>query len=168
MALRPEQYYRSPSPEEFNRFVNRRVVPSVDPAKLDMGFTVGDERRVLSTPTTGDMSLTLSYKGKEGYLASFGDEGEALSVLQFQGAARREGYRVATGLFVVSLFAEQIRAIAQHPEAPYRELFMPAVFLIKGAEDAASDLMRVRYEALAGDLGMKYSHEEMRFVRKIK
>lgn len=111
MALHPEQYYKPPSSEGFRRFVNRRVVPPVDPEKLNMRLTVGEERKFLSTSTTGDMSLILSYKGKEGYLASFGDEGETLSILQFQGAARREGYRVASGLFVVSLFAEQIRAI---------------------------------------------------------
>lgn len=168
MALRPEQYYQSPSPEGLSRFVNKKVVPPVDPAKLGVALVVGDERTALSTPITGDMSLVLTYKGKEGYLVSLGDEEDAISVLQLQGAARGEGYRVATGLFVVSLFAYQIKTITEHPEAPYKEIFMPPIFLIKGAEDAASALMGARYEALANELGLKYSHEEKRFVKRIK
>lgn len=168
MVMRPEQYYCPPSHEDLGQFVNFRVAPPVDPQKLDMGLVVGEDRVKLHTPTTGDMSLALLYKDREAFLASMGDEGEALSVLQFQGATRREGYRVASGVHVVRLFASQIHVIAEHPESPYRELYMPLVSGIKGVEDAVSEMALSRYESLAMELGMKYSYAEKRFIKKTK
>ena len=166
--MRPEQYYRPPTSEDLSRFVNNKVVPPVDPVKLDMSLLAGEDRTRLHTATTGDMSLVLFYRNREGYLASVGDEGEVLSVLQFQGATRGEGYRVASGVHIVRLFASQIHELSAHPDGPYRELYMPQVTSVKGVEDAVSEMAVSRYESLAAELGLKYSHEERRFVKRIK
>ncbi len=168
MAMSPENYYKPPTPKELGKFVNDKVIPPIDPSRLDVGLLYGERRAKLHTPITGDMSLVLSYKNKEGYLASLGDEGEALSILQFQGASRREGYRVTSGLHLIRLFASQIHKIADHPESPYRELYMPPVFTIEGLEVAVSSMAAARYESLATELGMQFSHEELRFVMKVK
>ena len=165
---RPEDYYRAPQHEELAQFVNNNFTPPVDPFRLDMNLVTGEDRSHLYTPTTGDMSLVLLYKGKEGYLASMGDGGEELSVLQFQGAARREGYRVSRGVHLVRLFASQIHTIATHPESPYREISMPEIYMIEGVEDAVSEKGRSRYEELVFELGLKYSHDEKRYVKKTR
>jgi len=165
---RPEDYYRAPQQDELARYVNNNITPPVDHMRLDMSLVTGEDRSHLYTPTTGDMSLVLLYKGREGYLASMGDGGEELSVLQFQGAKRGEGYRVSRGVHLVRLFASQIHTIAAHPESPYREISMPEIFMIEGAEDANWEKARSRYEDLAVELGLKYSHDEKRYVKKTK
>ena len=168
MTLRPEDYYCPPSPENMARFVNSKITPPVDHTRLDIRLLSGEERTILRTPTTGDLSLTLSYKGKEAFVASLSEEREALGIVQLQGATRSKGYRVATGVDIVRLYASEIDAIATHPESPYREVYMPPVRLIEGVEVAISDMTTSRYEALATELGLKFSEQEQLFLRKIK
>ncbi len=168
MTLRPEDYYCPPSPENMARFVNSKITPPVDHTRLDIRLLSGEERTSLRTPTTGDLSLTLSYKGKEAFVASLSEEREALGIVQLQGATRSKGYRVATGVDIVRLYASEIDAIATHPESPYREIYMPPVVMVEGVETAVSSLTVSRYEALAVMLGMKFSAEEQLFLKKVK
>ncbi len=167
MTSRPEEYYQPPSQDVLSNYVNNDITPPVDVQRLGFELLTGEERNALRTPTTGDLSLVLRYKGREGFVASMGDEGEALSILQFQGATRQEGYRVATGIHVVRLFASQIHEIAHHPESTYREMYMPPVFMIEGVEVAVSEMAKPRYEALASELGLKYSDREQLYLKKL-
>lgn len=121
----------------------------------------------MKTPTTGDLSLIVRYKGKEGYVASLGEEAQDLTILQLQGG-RQEGYRVSSGLAIVPLLAEQIRLLAEHPDSPYEHLFMPPIVLIQGIIDAASEQVIRRYEELAQRVGLTFSQVENRFVRKLR
>jgi hypothetical protein len=164
----PGEYYQPLIPEDLGRYIKREIAPPVDAQRLELGLLKGDERSVLRTPTTGDLSLILRYKGREGFVASMGDEGDALSILQFQGATRQEGYRVVSGVHVVRLFADQIHEIATHPESPYREMYMPPAYMIEGVEVAVSAMVKPRYEALAAELGMQYSEREQLFLKKLK
>lgn len=168
MSQHPEQYYHPPTRESFIPFVNKEVVPAVDATKLNMGLYVGEQREGLKTATTGEMSLLLEYKEREAFVASFADQGEVLGIVQLQGATRGKGYRVATGLHLVRLFASQIQEITTHPESPYREMYMPPLFMIEGVEVAISDMVGSRYEALASELGMKFSVDEQLFLKKLK
>ena len=168
MSRRPEEYYSPLKGDAFGRFVNKRVDPPINTQKLHMDLLSGDDRLKLKTPVTGDLSLVLRYKGKEGFVTSMGDEGEAISILQFQGALRGEGYRVSSGLLLVPLFASQIHEISSHPDAPYRELYMPVTFTIEGLEVAKSGNATARYESLAAELGLKFSHDELRYVKKTR
>lgn len=164
----PENYYQPPTNEDFSRYVNRRLIPVVDHSRLDMGLLVGEDRSSLRTPTTGELSLVLSYKGKEAYVASLADHSDSLGIVQLQGATRSKGYRVSTGVDIVRLYASQIDAIATHPESSYKELYMPRVQMIEGVEVAVSNFTSARYEQLAAELGMKYSHEEQCFIKKTR
>lgn len=168
MSLHPEQFYQPPTSEDFIPFVKKDVVPAVDASQLNMGLFVGEQRAGLKTATTGEMSLLLEYKEREAFVTSFADQGEALGIVQLQGATRGKGYRVATGLHLVRLFASQIQEITAHPESPYREIYMPPVFMIEGVEVAISDMVGSRYEALASELGMKFSAQEQLFLKKLK
>lgn len=168
MTQRPGEYYQPPSQEVLSKYVRGEINPPVDALRLAFGLLAGEERQALRTPTTGDMSLVLRYKGREGYVASMGDEDEALSILQFQGATRQEGYRVSTGIQIVQLFASQIHEIATHLESPYKEMYMPPVYMIEGVEVAVSDMVKPRYEALATELGLVYSEREQLYLKKLK
>ena len=168
MSMRPDQYYLPPTGEQFAPYINRKVNPPVNPEKLRLDLLYGEERARLETVITGDMSLALSYKEKEAYVASFADQGEALGIVQLQGREGRIGYRTASGLYISRLFASQIHEIISHPESPYKELYMPRIDMIEGVEVVISDLTVSRYEGLAIDLCMKYSAEEPQYIRKLR
>lgn len=168
MPSRPEDYYSPPTLEDMVSYVNTKLTPQVDHTRLEIQLLRGNERSILRTPTTGDLSLALYYKEKEAFVASLSDDMEAIGIVQLQGATRSKGYRVATGIDVVRLYASEIDAIATHPDSPYREIYMPSVVMVEGVEMAVSTLTVSRYEALAVMLGLKFSAEEQLYLRKLK
>lgn len=166
--MRPEIYYVPPTADFFASYVRSDIKPPLEASSLGMKLYVGDQRKSLKTPTTGEMSLVLSYKNREAHLVSFADHGDVLGIVQLQGATRSKGYRVATGTKLIPLFASQISEITNHPDSPYEEIYMPPVSMIEGVEVAVSELTKLRYEALALDLGLQYSDHEQLFVKKLR
>ena len=147
---------------EFKQFV-RRVSPPLDMGSLTLSFHPA-ARRQINMPTTGDASILLSYKGKEGSVLSFGidDEGQ-LSILQIQGARGGKGYRVNRGVVIPELYASEIDSIAHHPASGVRRLILPNE--IEGLWATESDLAVRRYRVMALRLNMVYSNTEKAFVR---
>jgi len=160
--------YRPPSTEGYKSYLlTTGNLPPVDITRLETQLLVGAERgKTIKTPITGDATLVLIYKRKEGFVASFGLTEEDLEILQLQGA-KAEGYRVNRGLMVVDFFADQIKQLTSHPESGLKRITMPPLFIIQGLVDATETAMS-RYDELALRLGMKFSNGEKKFIKDVK
>lgn len=100
--------------EYFGQF-ELRACPRLDLANLNLDLLVGDDRRRLDkTGFGGDASLYLSYKGHGAAIACFEFAEEVLKVIQFKGVHSRKGYRVFSGLRVVSLYAAELASLAEN------------------------------------------------------
>ena len=79
---------RYPLPSEhFNPFLRKEVTPVLDVVRLEVQLLAGGERDTLRTPTTGNISHVLRYKGHEGAVSSFENtQEEDLILVQLQGS----------------------------------------------------------------------------------
>jgi len=138
----------------------------IDAKKLSSNLLSGQERKGLTVPTTGDISLLIRYKERDGVISSFGLSGSDLSLDQLQGA-KQEGYRVTSSLNWVYFFADEILDIAKYTESGVERVVMQPVVAIEGFIDAADKAMR-RYEEFAARLKMRFSEEEVLYVREVR
>lgn len=151
------------SGQDLRSFV-RRVNPPLNTGALSLDYTEGD-RNGLRVPTTGDASLVLRYRGKEGSVLSFGvNHMGDLSILQIQGVKSKSGYRVSTSVMIPDLFAREIDELARL-EPKVRRIILPNE--IEGLCAAQSDLAVTRYRVIALRLGLVYSAGERSFIRDV-
>lgn len=163
-----------PSAKDFTPYTKPDIAHPVDPQALQLELLSGD-RSVLRIPSTGDVSLLLRYKRREGFISSVQDNDMELEILQFQGA-RQEGFRVVQGVDITKLMADQIKLLAQSPEVPFQWLTMrdPRKLVESMSAIASEDgALRIpeaekKYAALISQLGMKYSESEKKFVVEVK
>lgn len=169
MARGPDQFYTPVGADTFRAYLNPRTNPPLDTNALSLRLMIGDERKKISSATNGDWSLVLQYKEIDAYVASFEEqkEGETvtLELTQLQGG--KKGYRVLTSMNVLRLFTDQLNGILEHPENPYNLIVMPRALFIVGIMAATEEAI-LRYEIAARKLGLKYSEDQGRFVRKLK
>ena len=147
----------------------KKIVPPIDPSQVNLKLLIGDERQELRTPTTGTLSLLLSYKQREAIVMSLDDASADLSVLQLQGARSRKSYRLASGINWVELFAHQADRIAYHPLSTFTRLVMPAPYAISGLLDeiALRETAAAKYLIFASIAGMGFSRLENMYVKDI-
>jgi len=155
-------------PEQYRRYIHSGIQPPLAPEGIRTDLLVGAERLALKTPTTGDGSFVLWYKGCEGVVASYVTTDSDLMVVQLQGANSRKSYRVATGMDTNRLVADETLAIAQLPEADITRVTMPHPSDIAGVSESATLEQAVtRYQAFAVLAFLRWSQEEHLFVRDI-
>ena len=157
-----------PAAADFERYRRNEVNPNLVKAKdIALAFiNQAEERRNLETPLAGNNALVLSYKNQEGIVLSFDVYESDLIILQLQGARRRAGYRLNTGLLVPYLFADNINVLATNPLSGIARLSLPPVYDIEGIEGAKNSGTN-RYLELIARLKLLYSHEDRLYVRDI-
>ncbi len=138
----------------------------IDPNKLSSAMLIGVERDRLTVPSTGDVSLVVRYKERDGAISSLTLSRPDLRVDQLQGA-KQEGYRVTSSMWWVLFFADEILGIARNSQSGVERLVMPPIFAIQGLLDATEGAI-VRYQEFAARLEMRLSLEEMLLVRDVK
>lgn len=154
-----------PHAGDFSPYLNRGTVAPLDTQKLDLQCLTADQRGGVKTATTGDFSLILRYRAREGAVSSFEEAEQDLRIVQLQGA-RQEEYRVTTGMNWVYLFANQALWIATHPESGFDRLVLPLLGAVEGLETATEDAVR-RYERFARLAEMRPSDLDRAFVRDV-
>ncbi len=158
------------SGSQMTQFIKPRLQPPLRPEALSAHLYLGDERDILKTPITGDMSIAVRYKGDEGFIMSAETTSSDLSVVQLQGARSRESYRVNSGFDSLRFSVDQILQIAQHPESPFERLTMPDLSVIPGLVDSGNDVESVmkRYLNFIAQALLQYSQHEHQYVRDIR
>lgn len=152
---------------EFGKYLTE-IEPPMDINCLAARIVIGEDRKSLRIPTDGDLSLFLSYRGKDAAVCSAKDTVDTLVLTQFQGRHGRIGYRLNGGLRWVSLTADQMLGIASDPQTPYRRIALLPLFAMGNVTGAASyeGVQRKHEEAMAR-LRLSYSKEECLFVRDL-
>lgn len=163
-----KRLFRAPTQDQLGRYIRPTGAAPLDPAKLALDLLEGDERTRLQTPTNGDASLVVTYKRREGAVASVREEhGSDLSVVQLQGA-RQEGYRItAGGLQWIAAVADSIHGLAAHPESGLARVTMPPIATVEGIE-GATEAAEGRYRRFARHLSMQWSDAEQRYIKDVK
>lgn len=141
-------------------------LPPLSLPNLRLELLLGDERKDLGTPSTGEASLLIRYREKEGAIASVSLPDLDLSVVQLQGSTQ-EGYRVNTSLIWTSVFADKLLQMARHPKSYIRRLTMPTFHAIVGYVDSEETAMQ-RYKEFAARAGLNLSDEEHIWVRDVR
>lgn len=155
-------------PSAYVGYLRRDVQPSLDPNKLAINLMWGDQRQhLIKTPTTGDATMAVYYKTKEGAVSSFKTEGTAVWVLQLQGAKSSESYRVTTGLHWTDLFADELVTLASHPESGVDRIAMLNPLLIEGVVQARSEATLIRYQNFITHAYLRWSQDERAFFRDL-
>lgn len=165
------------SAEGFKPYVKPNTdMPPIAVDKLGLTLHTGDDRTRMGIPFTGENTFMIRYRDRQGAFSSVELEGADLRVLQLQGA-KQEGFRVDAGLYWISLFADQMIQIAEHPESGIERLTMPIPVLIKGLDTAlevaltrqtlSMSALR-RYEEFAARAKMQRSDQERSFVRDVR
>lgn len=154
-----------PKSSGFGRYMRSGIFPPMDTQQLLLSFLVGDDRRALKTPTTGDVSLLLAYKAKEGAISSFGVADRDLQLMQLQGARSSRAFRVATGVYWIDLMADEAVSMAKHRRSDIKRLTMPKPAMIKGIEHAVSELVVNRYHEFATRAELRWSQDDLVFAR---
>jgi hypothetical protein len=142
-------------------------MPPLDLESLRMEALFNGQQRKLRTPTEGDATLLLTYKGYEAAVSSIAEQqnGDDWSIRQVQGARSRKSMRVASCLNWQACFANEIKQCAFHQEAEVRRLTMPHPFDITNLiESDAYESALATYDTVRCCLGMCYSDEEKMFV----
>lgn len=140
----------------------------IDENRIDLSVLCGEERKILKTPTTGDSTLVLRYKGKEGAVLSMETTTNDLTLLQLQGAKNSVSYQVATGISWVNLFGDRIEKLINHPQNVFEVISMPPLEQIVGLYESGTDRAVTRYKHLANILGLRFSNENLKFMRILK
>jgi hypothetical protein len=154
---------------ELSLYIRPNVKPPLNLNKLMTAFFCGElEQQKIKTPTTGNTSLLLSYKGYEGAVISWLAENEDLVVKQVQGAKSQKSYRTATAMDWTTFFAKESLAIAKSPQTPIKRLAIPHPLQIAGVVENRSESPLMRYEAFIAIAMLSWSEEEKLFVRDIK
>ncbi len=155
------------APIEFGSYITD-TEPPLDIAYLAARIVIGEDRRSLRIPTDGDLSLFLSYRGKDAAVCSAQDHVDTLVLTQFQGRNGRVGYRLNGGLRWVSLTADQMLQIASDPQTPYRRIALLPLLAMGNVTEAASyeGVQRKHEEAMAR-LRLSYSKEECLYIRDL-
>ncbi|MDD3002827.1 MAG: hypothetical protein PHD49_01360 [Candidatus Shapirobacteria bacterium] len=156
----PPDYY-----EKFLRPNNKLIL---DPKRIDLVVFCGNEREILKTPTNGDSSLLLRYKGKEGAVLSMETVTEELSIVQLQGSKSSVSYQVSTGFLWVRLFGDQVKKIVFDPQSEFERISMPHFEKIVGLYDSGTDAALGRYQQLANILGLRFSNQEWKFIKETR
>lgn len=140
----------------------------IDKSRIDLFILCGDQRNILKTPTNGDSTLILRYKEKEGAVLSMETETEDLTIVQLQGAKSPVSYQVSTSILWVRLFGDQVEKIVTHPQSKFERISMPSLEQVVGLYDSGTDRAVGRYQQLINILGLRFSHEDLKFVRGLK
>lgn len=157
-----------PKGKEVRQYV-RPVIPPLDVSRLGLACLIGEERRAIRTPTTGSVSLLLSYKNREGAISSFEFTDSDMELLQLQGARSAKAFRVASGVRWAELMADEAVVMALEGNTGIRRLTMPHVAMIQGIEHAvASEGASDRYMNFVFRAKLRWSQEERLFARDIK
>ena len=152
--------------QDWNPYLTN-MTPSLSVAEIDLLLLKGDERHIVSTPTTGDYTLMLQYKRREGAVTSFEDRKSDLVILQLQGARSSKSYRLTSGLKWIEVFADQAISIAEHPLTPFQRVLMPPLHQIEGTASWERDI-REKYARFRSVAMLRHSEEEQMYVRDIK
>ena len=91
-----------------------------------------------------------------------------LNLTQLQGARSSVSYQVATGISWVSLFGDQVEKMINHPQSGFELISMPSLEEITGLYESGTDRAVVRYKQLANILGLRFSNEDLKFIRILK
>jgi hypothetical protein len=162
-----QQRYPLPT-EHFHGFLRKEVTPGLDVAQLEIQLLVDDERKVLKTPVTGNISHVLKYKGREGAVSSFTDrDNQDLILVQLQGAKSSVSWRVTTGLRWCNLFMSEALQIANLDGSGIRRIGMPNPLFIQGIESSESEEILYRYQAFITFAALQWSEDDQLFVRDI-
>ena len=155
-----------PGVEDFQPYLfDNKKLPPISVDRLSMGLLIGDERTVLRVNTTGDASLIIRYKKREGVVSSMALPNQDLSLVQLQGS-NQEGYRIDTGMYWVNFFADRLWQLASHPRSGLKRLTMPTFDSIPGFADAVEEAMK-RYKDFARMAKLDFSKEEKLWVRDV-
>ena len=161
-----KQYFGGINAEVFRPYLkSSQNMPPLKTDKLDLALIEGEERTKMRIPVGGNSSLLLTYRRREGSVASVECRGADLNVVQLQGA-RQEGFRIDTGLYWVKLFADQILQIATHPDSEIVRVTMPPIIAIQGFVEASEKAIE-RYREFGSRLGVRYSSQEQLYVRDV-
>jgi len=156
------------SPDYYKQFLRSNDKLKLDPARINLAVFCGDERESLKTPTNGDSSLVLRYKGKEGAVLSMETVTEELNIVQLQGSKSSVSYQVSTGFLWVRLFGDQVKKIVFSPQSEFERISMPHFEKIVGLYDFGTDAALGRYQQLANILGLRFSNQEWKFIKEIR
>lgn len=155
------------SSHQYEPYLNRTVVPPLNCEKIGTLLMIGDLRKVLKTTTTGNFSIVITYKSREGAVVSFSVQGTDLKVLQLQGAKTRESYRLTTGLYYTDFFADETLHLANHPESGIQRVLMPSPQCIQDIKSATSDNALRQYDYFILRAFLRWSEEEKAYIRDI-
>jgi len=155
------------SPDYYTSFLRPNSL-EIDHNRISLSVLCGDERSELKTPITGDSTFVLRYKEKEGAVLSMETKTEDLTLVQLQGAKSPVSYQVSTSILWVKLFGDQVEKIATHPKCCFERISMPSLDQIAGLFDSESDKAVGRYQQLANILKLRFSHEDLKFVRDLR
>jgi len=156
------------SPDYYGKFLRLNNKLTLNPERIDLAVFCGDEREILRTPTNGDLSLLLRYKGKEGAVLSMETVTEELNIVQLQGSKSSASYQFSTGFLWVRLFGDQVKKIAFNPQSEFERISMPHFEKIVGLYDSGTDAAVGRYQQLANILGLRFSNQEWKFIKEIR
>lgn len=148
--------------------------PPLTTDALSVDLFVGEKRNVLKSPTAGDASLLLGYRGREAYVSSVKEQNDDLEVVQLQGA-KQEGYRVTQGMYVAIFIADQVRLLATQPDSMFRRITMLHPLTLSenlSSVPSPTAILRIpsvveRYQSMINRLKMEYSSEEAKYVLEL-
>jgi len=149
---------------DFTRFLrsNRRAgLPPLDVAALRINELIEEQRALIKTPTNGDVTFLLQYKGHDGGVISLDEieDGDIWDIGQVQGARSRKSYRVNSGMYWQNAIATRIWDYAKAEDADVRHITMPALCGIDNICEAVSENVDRLYLAVASQLGMRFSDD---------
>ena len=157
-----------PKTTGFETYLRPFIVPPLDRSRISLAFLVGAERGTMHTPVTGDVSLLLAYKEKEGAVTSFELLDREMKLLQLQGARSARAFRVATAVRWIDLMADEAVGIARNRRTDIRRLTMPNPVMIEGIEHADSEHALARYNDFASRAGLRWSQDELLFAKDFR
>ena len=166
----PELFQTPPNIQHVSSCLLRaKNMPPLDTKQVQILSIIDDEKDWIKTPTCGDGTLVVKYKGKAAALNSITEQanGEEWMICQLQGVKSKVSYRVTQCLSLGKLFGKILHDYASHPQSSIRRIVMPILHNIDGI-DTTSLAGHDRYTILAGTLGMRYSQEESMLVVDIK
>jgi hypothetical protein len=163
-----ELIYSPLTPDYYGQFLRPNPKLTLDQTRINLSVLCDDERNCLNTPTNGDSSLVIRYRDKEGAVLSLETHTTDLTVVQLQGAKSRVSYQVSTGFLWVNLFSDQINQITAHPQNFFDQISMPSLDQIDGLYDSGTDAAADRYRQLIKFLGLRYSQENLKYIRILK
>jgi hypothetical protein len=157
--------------ETYCRPGNQKMPPLDTQRLLLQTFIQGEARVRLSTPTDGDATFLLRYKGAEGAVMSIEerDGGAEWRIIQVQGSRSSKSYRLTLAFEWQRFFADRLMAYAEHPSSDVQCLTMVPPHSIKNV--TASDNLEgalSTYSIVQSRLGMQRSQETDLYIVTIR